>query len=134
MKAPFVGKNSKKFPDGIEVVLHFVFMYIPSLTELGLSCNFAHLFQYNRYNMPMHFPSLTMSFNTLINVFPQFGMYSNACGVSEWTYTGVKHYEKVSFINSQLIQIILSIITLTPRFAVVVENTRTVEPIWDESK
>ena len=38
-----------------------------------------------------------MSFNTLINVFPQFGMYSNACGVSEWTYTGVKHYEKVSF-------------------------------------
>merc|ERR1712037_211957 len=42
VKAPFVGKNSKKFPDGIE-----------------------------------------------------FGMYSNACGVSEWTYTGVKHYEKV---------------------------------------
>ena len=48
----------------------------------------------------MHFPSLTMSFNTITNVFPQFGMYSNACGVSEWTYTGVKHYEKVSFINS----------------------------------
>ena len=72
-----------------------------------------------------------MSFNTLINVFPQFGMYSNACGVSEWTYTGVKHYEKVSFINSQ---IIFSIIALTPRFAVVAENTRTVEPIWDESK
>jgi len=42
VKAPFVGKNSKKFPDGIE-----------------------------------------------------FGMYSNGCGVSDWTYTGVKHYEKV---------------------------------------
>merc|ERR1719350_1892676 len=37
VKAPFVGKNSKKFPDGAE-----------------------------------------------------FGMYSNACGVPEWTYTGVK--------------------------------------------
>ena len=26
---------------------------------------------------------------------PQFGMYANACGVAEWTYTGVKHFEKV---------------------------------------
>ena len=26
----------------------------------------------------------------------QFGMYSNGCGVSDWTYTGVKHYEKVT--------------------------------------
>ena len=129
MKAPFVGKNSKKFPDGIEVVLLLVLCCIVFPQFDGIVVVF-----YNRYNIPMYFPSLTMSFNTITNVFPQFGMYSNACGVSEWTYTGVKHYEKVSFINSQLIQIILSIITLTPRFAVVVENTRTVEPIWDESK
>ena len=25
VKAPFVGKNSKKFPDGVEVVCHFIF-------------------------------------------------------------------------------------------------------------
>ena len=29
----------------------------------------------------------------------QFGMYSNGCGVSDWTYTGVKHYEKVLFFS-----------------------------------
>jgi len=42
VKSPFVGKHSKKFPNGAE-----------------------------------------------------FGMYSNACGVAEWTYTGVKHFERV---------------------------------------
>ena len=57
MKAPFVGKNSKKFPDGAEVSQTY----------------------------PLFHPSPA----------PQFGMYSNGCGVPDWTYTGVKHWEKI---------------------------------------
>ena len=40
----------------------------------------------------------------LINLLYQFGMYSNGCGVSDWTYTGVKHYEKVNSSNHRTIK------------------------------
>ena len=31
----------------------------------------------------------------MLSTLPQFGMYSNACGVAEWTYTEMKHEERV---------------------------------------
>ena len=64
-------------------------------------------------------------------------MYSNGCGVPDWTYTGAKHHERVTLFNSlQLIGNYPEMISLlyTYRFAAVEESMRTVLLIWDEKQ
>ena len=59
VKAPFVGRRSKKFPKGLQV------------------CNSSFM----KYDQAL--------------IFPQIGMYSNACGTDKWEDTKDRHPERI---------------------------------------
>ena len=73
--------HTKDIDDNLLVILECVFDTINTLRKKQFYMTF--------------FPFKTKTMIKTMKSKSQFGMYSNGCGVSDWTYTGVKHHEKV---------------------------------------
>ena len=83
MKTPFVGRHSRKFPNGLEA------------SNLNNSGIFYHHDIINIINVADQFGIFDIYHHGTNWLTDQFGMFTNACGEAGWSWSGRTHSERV---------------------------------------